>query len=68
MFLPTNKQFEERQKVNLTTFGKKYGMHVPKCEILYDLSKVSRLTQSLISLLLLKENFMTLQLPTILIR
>ena len=30
IFLPTIKQFEERQKTNLYEFGKKYGIHVPK--------------------------------------
>ncbi|MBN1337888.1 MAG: ATP-grasp domain-containing protein [Bacteroidales bacterium] len=28
-FLPTLKQFEERQKINLVEFGKKYGIKVP---------------------------------------
>jgi carbamoyl-phosphate synthase large subunit len=29
MFLPTFEQFEERHKVNLSVFGKKYGIDVP---------------------------------------
>ena len=29
MFLPTFEQFEERHKVNLSKFGKKYGIDVP---------------------------------------
>ncbi|MCK7534444.1 MAG: hypothetical protein MZV63_27200 [Marinilabiliales bacterium] len=28
--LPTEKQFEERQKINLPGFGKKYGIKVPE--------------------------------------
>lgn len=44
MFLPTLRQFEERQKVNLSEFGLKYGIHVPKSKILYDLSTVYSLT------------------------
>ncbi len=30
MFLPTFEQFEERHKVNLSAFGKKYGIDVPE--------------------------------------
>jgi carbamoyl-phosphate synthase large subunit len=30
MLLPTEKQFEERQKINLPDFGKKYGISVPE--------------------------------------
>lgn len=36
LFLPTLEQFEERHKVNLPAFGKKYGIHVPRSkEIVY---------------------------------
>lgn len=36
LFLPTIEQFEERHKVNLPAFGKKYGINVPKSkEIVY---------------------------------
>lgn len=44
MFLPNARQFEERQKVNLNTFGEKYGIHVPQCKILYDLASAHSLT------------------------
>jgi carbamoyl-phosphate synthase large subunit len=44
MFLPTPKQFEERQKVNLSDFGEKYGIHVPKNKILNDLTSLNKLT------------------------
>jgi carbamoyl-phosphate synthase large subunit len=37
MFLPTRKQFEDRQKFNLMEFGEKHGIHVPKSKVIYDL-------------------------------
>ncbi|TSA26381.1 MAG: biotin carboxylase [Bacteroidetes bacterium] len=40
MFLPTMEQFEERQKVNLNEFGKKYQLHVPKSKAIYELSAI----------------------------
>ncbi|MEI7492735.1 MAG: ATP-grasp domain-containing protein [Bacteroidota bacterium] len=43
MFLPTLQQFEERQKVNLNEFGKKYGISVPKSKVIYDLNAVHSL-------------------------
>jgi carbamoyl-phosphate synthase large subunit len=36
MFLPAMEQFEERHKMNLSYFGKKYNMAVPTSEPLYD--------------------------------
>lgn len=45
MFLPSLHQFEERHKVNLNDFGKKYGISVPKSKVIYDLNTV----QSLVS-------------------
>lgn len=44
MFLPTARQFEEREKVNLSQFGEKYGIHVPKEKVLFDLATVHSLT------------------------
>ena len=44
MFLPTVRQYQEREKVNLETFGEKYGIHVPKGKILYDLSTIHSLS------------------------
>ena len=35
MFLPTTGQFEERSKVNLPDFGKKYNILVPKSDSIY---------------------------------
>ncbi len=40
MFLPTLHQFEERQKVNLNEFGKKYKINVPRNKVIYDLNTV----------------------------
>jgi carbamoyl-phosphate synthase large subunit len=37
-FLPTMEQFEERLKVNLPEFGKKYDINVPKSEAIYKVS------------------------------
>ncbi|MCE1167658.1 MAG: ATP-grasp domain-containing protein [Sphingobacteriia bacterium] len=36
--LPTMQQFEERQKVNLSDFGERYGINVPKSMVVNDLS------------------------------
>ncbi len=35
-FLPTYKQYEEREKFNLPAFGKKYDFHVPGSEAVHD--------------------------------
>ena len=43
MFLPTLHQFEERHKVNLNEFGKKYGIEVPHSKVLYDLNTIHSL-------------------------
>jgi carbamoyl-phosphate synthase large subunit len=40
MFLPTLHQFEERNKVNLNEFGKKYNINVPHSKVIYDLNTV----------------------------
>jgi len=37
MFMPTLEQFEERLKVNLPKFGKKYDINVPKSESIYSI-------------------------------
>ena len=38
LFLPTYEQFEERHKMNLPKFGKKYGIKTPKSEVLNSFS------------------------------
>lgn len=40
MFLPTFEQFEERHKVNLSKFGKKYGIDVPEGIAINDSSEI----------------------------
>ncbi|MBK6966173.1 MAG: ATP-grasp domain-containing protein [Bacteroidales bacterium] len=40
MFLPTISQFEERHKVNLSEFGKKYGIEVPLGKAIFDSSEI----------------------------
>lgn len=40
MFLPTFAQFEERHKVNLSEFGKKYDIDVPLGKAIYDSSEI----------------------------
>jgi carbamoyl-phosphate synthase large subunit len=42
MFLPTLEQFEERHKVNLAGFGKKYRIRVPRDKALYDLREIHK--------------------------
>jgi carbamoyl-phosphate synthase large subunit len=45
LFLPTQEQFEERQKFNLPDFGKKYNITVPESEPLFQANKVKDLTE-----------------------
>lgn len=39
-FLPTADQFEERQKINLPDFGKKYNIKVPHSKAIYSVSEI----------------------------
>jgi len=39
-FLPTMEQFEERQKINLPEFGKKYDIKVPHSKAIYTISEI----------------------------
>lgn len=39
-FLPTEQQFEERQKINLNDFGEKYDIKVPKSKAIMDAGDV----------------------------
>ncbi len=57
MFLPTLHQFEEREKVNLNAFGKKYGIHVPKSKVLYDLNTIHSLPSDFTFPMLVKGKF-----------
>jgi carbamoyl-phosphate synthase large subunit len=44
MFLPTLEQFEERHKVNLGDFGKKYGVRVPYARTIFSANEIFGLT------------------------
>lgn len=39
-FLPSIEQFEARDKINLYKFGEKYGLHVPKDKVIYNVSEL----------------------------
>jgi carbamoyl-phosphate synthase large subunit len=47
MFLPTFEQFEERHKVNLSDFGKKYGIEVPVGIAINDSAEIYKLVDKL---------------------
>jgi len=57
MFLPTMHQFEERHKVNLNEFGKKYGISVPKSKVIYDLNTVHSLLSEFTFPMIVKGKF-----------
>ncbi|MCK4570080.1 MAG: ATP-grasp domain-containing protein [Bacteroidales bacterium] len=42
-FLPTFKQYEEREKYNLPDFGEKYGFNVPASEAVHDIAGLQKL-------------------------
>ena len=42
-FLPTEKQFEERQKINLPDFGKQYNIKVPHSKPIYSVGEIQGL-------------------------
>lgn len=46
-FLPTEKQFEERQKINLPEFGKKYGIRVPESKAVYEAGEIKKAMEEL---------------------
>lgn len=57
MFLPTLHQFEERQKVNLNEFGKKYNINVPRSKVIYDLNTVYSLQSEFFFPMIVKGKF-----------
>jgi len=57
MFVPTLHQFEEREKVNLNSFGKKYKIHVPRSKVLYDLRSVHSLPSEFLFPIIVKGKF-----------
>lgn len=57
MFLPTEKQFEERQKENLNKFGEEYGIDVPKSISLGSLNDVAKVKDEMEFPVLVKGKF-----------
>lgn len=56
-FLPTEAQFEERQKVNLPDFGKKYGINVPDSTAVFDPSELPKACKDMEFPLLVKGKY-----------
>jgi carbamoyl-phosphate synthase large subunit len=57
MFLPTLKQFEERQKSNLPEFGKRYNINVPASKPIFDTRDVNGLGHAFSYPLIVKGKF-----------
>ena len=57
MFLPTEEQFEERQKYNLVEFGEKYNIHVPKSESVSNIKDLEDVEDDFEYPFLVKGNF-----------
>jgi len=57
MFIPTKDQFEERQKLNLNKFGDKYGLNVPKCITLSNLTDIESVKEEFDFPVLVKGKF-----------
>lgn len=57
MFLPTEEQFEERQKSNLVTYGEKYNISVPKSIALTSLNDVAQIKDEMDFPVLVKGKF-----------
>lgn len=56
-FLPTLKQFEERQKFNLADYGKKYKIKIPKSKTIYTVSELHGLISEFSFPLVVKGKF-----------
>ncbi len=56
-FLPTEAQFEERQKINLPEFGKKYGMKVPESKAVYEFNEIRDIGEKMEYPLLVKGKY-----------
>lgn len=57
MFLPTEEQFEERQKANLNAYGEKYGVDIPKSIALGSLNDIAKVKDKLDFPVLVKGKF-----------
>jgi carbamoyl-phosphate synthase large subunit len=55
--LPTEKQFEERQKINLPDFGKKYGIKVPESTAVYSQDEIKKASEEIKFPLLVKGKY-----------
>jgi carbamoyl-phosphate synthase large subunit len=55
--LPTEKQFEERHKINLPEFGKKYGIRVPESEPVYYAHEILKAAEKIHFPVLVKGKF-----------
>lgn len=55
--LPTENQFEERHKINLPEFGKKYGIKVPGSLPVYDTGAISKAIEEIRFPMLVKGKF-----------
>lgn len=56
-YLPTESQLEERHKVNLPEFGKKYDINVPHSKAIFDMADIYELSQEFDYPLLVKGKF-----------
>ena len=56
-FLPTIDQFEERHKANLTAFGEKYDIKVPKSKMIFSTAEIASLTKDFTYPLVVKGKF-----------
>jgi len=56
-FLPTDEQFEERQKINLPDFGEKYDIKVPNSKAIFEMSDIYHLSEDFEFPLLIKGKF-----------
>ena len=56
-FLPTFDQFEERQKINLNSFGEKYNIKVPASKPIYEISDLYHLPKGFDFPLVIKGKF-----------
>jgi len=57
MFLPTEKQFESRQKANLNEFGKKHKIKVPHSKMIFSVNEVPALRNEFAYPLVVKGKF-----------
>jgi carbamoyl-phosphate synthase large subunit len=56
-YLPSLEQFEERHKVNLPEFGKKYDIKVPHSKALFEMTNIYRLAEEFTYPVLVKGKF-----------